>query len=368
MVSPSSSPSDPFAFLVGRGAVAELTTSGAWVATLAEVEAAVAAAQAEAGDIPAAAAAVVATLAASIDDDDVATIVDRAALGGNLVIPLVDLLRERAGTQAPHVHRGATSQDIADTAAMLVAKRCLGATAASLDEALLAVTELEQFAGTPVIARTLLQWAEPTTFGATLARWRDGLATARAAAATAAADLPLQLGGPVGDGASFGEHYGTIAAGVARRLDLHRPDRAWHSQRSPIVALAGTLATVSTAAATVATDIVHLAASDAGEVVEHAKGAGQSSSMAHKRNPVAAVCARAAAAQAPGLVATLLAAAGSHELERAAGPWHAEWPALNQLLRCTGSAVDWIATSLQRVVPDTGRMAANLADSNVARR
>ena len=98
--------------------------------------------------------------------------------------------------------------------------------------------------------------------------------------------------------------------------------------------------------AKVALDIVLLADSDIGELAERADGAGGSSSMAHKHNPIAAISARAAAMQVPGLVSTLLHAAGSHELERAAGAWHAEWPALNQLLRATGSAVDWLQTSL----------------------
>ena len=89
--------------------------------------------------------------------------------------------------------------------------------------------------------------------------------------------------------------------------------------------------------------------------------------MAHKHNPIAAISARAAAMQAPGLVATLLQAAGSGEAERAAGAWHAEWPALNQLLRAAGSAVHWVGTSLARLHVDTARMATNLARSQEAR-
>ena len=104
-----------------------------------------------------------------------------------------------------------------------------------------------------------------------------------------------------------------------------------------------------------------LAQDDVGEVAEVAPGAGGSSSMPHKRNPIAAISARAAAMQVPGHVATLLQAAGSGELERAAGAWHAEWPALNGLLRATGSAVHWLQLSLDRLVVDPARMAANLA-------
>jgi 3-carboxy-cis,cis-muconate cycloisomerase len=118
---------------------------------------------------------------------------------------------------------------------------------------------------------------------------------------------------------------------------------------------------VATVVGDIATQLVALMASDVGELAERATGAGGSSSMAHKHNPVAAICARAAALQVPGLVATLLHAAGGHDFERASGAWHAEWPALNALLRATASAADWLSTSLERVVVDTDRIAANLA-------
>jgi 3-carboxy-cis,cis-muconate cycloisomerase len=108
----------------------------------------------------------------------------------------------------------------------------------------------------------------------------------------------------------------------------------------------------------VATDIVLLAGF--GEIAERAAGAGGSSSMPHKHNPIAAIGARAAAMQSPGFVATLFHAAGGHELQRAAGSWHAEWPALQGLLRCTGSAVDWLCASIARLTVDSERMAADL--------
>jgi adenylosuccinate lyase len=136
---------------------------------------------------------------------------------------------------------------------------------------------------------------------------------------------------------------------------------AGHTQRGASAEIAGAWGLAAAAVAKVALDIVLLSQSDVGEVSERAEGAGGSSSMAHKHNPIAAVCARAAAMQTPGLVSTLLHAAGGHELERAAGAWHAEWPALDQLLRVTGSAADWLQTSLDRLVVHPDRMAANLA-------
>ncbi len=216
----------------------------------------------------------------------------------------------------------------------------------------------------PMIARTLGQHALPTTFGTVTSRWRHGLG--EASRALLEAPTPVTLGGPSGDGSSFGEHRATIVERFAQRLDLQPTPTPGHTQRATTAVIAGAWGLAASAVAKVGLDIVLLAQSDVGELSEVAEGAGGSSSMAHKRNPIAAICARAAAMQAPGLVATLLHAAGGHELERAAGAWHAEWPALNQLLRTTGSAVDWLRTSLGRLVVHPERMAENLARSRRA--
>ena len=158
-----------------------------------------------------------------------------------------------------------------------------------------------------------------------------------------------------------------IAAAVAQRLDLVAPSRSWHTQRTPIARIAGAWGVAAAAVGTVATQIVALTMSDVGELHEVAEGAGGSSSMAHKHNPIAAISARAAAMQVPGLVSTLLTAAGGHEFERASGAWHAEWPALNAMLRATGSAIDWLETSLQRITVDSERMVANVARAGAER-
>jgi 3-carboxy-cis,cis-muconate cycloisomerase len=107
----------------------------------------------------------------------------------------------------------------------------------------------------------------------------------------------------------------------------------------------------------VAGDVVLLAQDEVGEVAEAAPGG--SSAMAHKRNPVAAISARACARQAPGLVATLLAAM-EQEHERAAGAWHSEWRPFTALLVAAGSAAAWLRTCLEGLQVDAGRMRANL--------
>ena len=133
----------------------------------------------------------------------------------------------------------------------------------------------------------------------------------------------------------------------------------WHTERTRIAELAAGLGTACGAIAKAAGDVVLLAQTEVGEVREAAPGG--SSSMPHKRNPVAAISARACARQAPGLVATLFACM-EQEHERAAGAWHAEWAPLRALLVATGSAAVWLRTCLEGLQVDTERMRANLPD------
>lgn len=358
---PSSSRSDdPFGFLVATGPVAASTTTGAWVAALLEVEAALAGAHADAGDIPADSAERV-VRACATESVDLDALGAEAARGGNLVIPLVERLRIAVGSaDAASVHRGATSQDVMDAATALVLRRCAELVTADLETAGGTVADLAAAHGhVPMIARTLGRHAVATTFSTVTARWADGLAAATAAV-TGAARRPVGLGGPSGDGTSFGPTGAVVLQRFAARLDLSPAPLARHAQRSDSAAFAGAWGLAAAAVAKIALDVVLLAQDDVGELAEVADGAGGSSSMPHKRNAVAAISARAAAMQVPGQVATMLHAAGSAEWERAAGAWHAEWPATNGILRATGSAVHWLGRSLDRLVVDPDRMAANL--------
>jgi 3-carboxy-cis,cis-muconate cycloisomerase len=350
----------PFDHLVARGAVAEATSAAAWLQAQLDVEAALAVAQSTVGEIPRDAAEAI-TAACRLDRIDTAAVAAATELGGVAVIGLVEQLRGAVGGAADHVHRGATSQDIFDTAAMVVTSRAATITARRLDDCATLVDRIaDEHGATPMIGRTLGQFALPTTFANVTRRWCSGIGEARDSLASLAAALPVQLGGPVGDGSSYGPRADEIATLVAGRVGLVVAESPWSTVRTPIARIAGVWGLVGTVAGDVATQLVALAGSDVGELTERADGAGGSSSMAHKHNPVAAICARAAATQLPGLVATLLHAASGHEFERAAGAWHAEWPSLNALLRAGGSAVDWLATSLERVEVDTKRMAANL--------
>ncbi|GAA4871567.1 lyase family protein [Actinomycetospora straminea] len=344
--------------VLARGEARAAVADDAWVAALLEVEAALAQASADVGTLDRADADAITD--ACRRPVDAATLGEEAAASGNPVVPLVAQLRRGLdGSAASGVHRGATSQDVVDTAAMLVARRAVAAVAgdlrASADAAAdLAATHRDR----PAAGRTLLQQAAPITAGLRCAGWCAGLDAA--ADALDAWRPAVQLGGAVGTLAAFDGHGRAVRAALARRLDLAEPVLAWHTERGRIAELAGLLGRAGAAVGSVATDLVLLAQTEVGEVREDVPGRGGSSTLPHKRNPVAAVSARAAAVAAPGLVASLLTAASLHEHERAAGPWHAEWRPLSELLRTVGSGAAWLADALGHLVVDPDRVAASL--------
>ena len=347
---PSSSRCELFGGVLARGPVAAAVSDEAWLAALLRVEEALARIAAP----PDAAAAI--ALACRADRFDVAALGAAAAAGGNPVIPLVDALRAAVGPpHAAWVHRGATSQDVLDTGGALVASRSIGLLLADLASATDAAAHLARAHRDTVMAgRTLLQQAVPTTFGLLAAGWLTGLDTAAARLAEVRARLAVQLGGPAGTLAGLDVD---APARLAAALGLAVPVLPWHTDRTRIAELAGALGTAAGAATKPARDVTLLAQTEVGEVSEGRPGG--SSSMPHKRNPVAAVSVLAAAAQAPGLVATLLAAM-PQELQRAAGGWHAEWRPLRELLITTGSAAAWLRECLAHLVVHPDRMRANL--------
>lgn len=347
----------------GTTAVVAAIDDRALLDALCETETALARACARAGLIDLAAALEVGVACDRARAGDPAELGRRAVADGNPVIPLVADLRayvaERAGADAADaVHRGATSQDILDTALMLLASRAAGVILGDLGDCADSAAALARaHRDTPMVARTLLQQAVATTFGALAAVWGAALDAAHTRLRAVRDALPVSLGGAAGTLAALHPHGLDVLAAFADELDLAEPTGVWHADRSPVHDLAGTLGGAAAAVAKVAGDIVVLAQTEVGEVREAAPGG--SSAMAHKQNPIAAVTARAAAAQAPGLVATLLAAAP--ELQRGAGAWHAEWPASLSLLRHAGGAAARLRTSLLALEVDADAMARNLA-------
>ena len=250
------------------------------------------------------------------------------------------LRRQLSPTASAYLHKGATSQDVIDSAVMLVSGRALDRILADLSgaaDACAALALRHRDAIAP--GRTLLQQAIPVTFGLKAAQWLSGLdAVVGELSAVRERELAVQFGGAVGTLANLGERGLDVAAGVARRLGLPEPDLPWHTIRLRPARLAGALGGALGLLGKIGRDVVLLAQTEVAEVAEGGGGGrGGSSTMPHKRNPVGAVGLVACAQRGPGLVATMLAAM-LQEHERGAGAWQAEWETLLELLRLTGSS------------------------------
>ena len=366
---PSSSASEPppggsglFDAISRRGPVAHLVGDAAYLRAMLDTEAALARAEARTGLIPAEHAVAI-TEACAAGRFDIAEIGRAAEAPGNHVEPLVRRLRDAVGgAAADYLHAGATSQDILDTATMLVARQALSAVVADVDAAGDAAARLAaDHRHTVMAGRTLLQQALPTTFGAKAAGWLSGLDDgAEVLQSVRDGRLAVQLGGGAGTLASLHPHGPELVAFLAEELGLPAPALPWHTNRTRIAELAGALGVAAAAVGKPARDVTLLAQTEVGEVREVAPGRGRSSTMPQKRNPVAAVATLANTASAPGLVAAVLAAAAGHEHERAAGAWHAEWHPLRELFVAVGSAAAWLADCLAHLEVDGARMRANL--------
>ncbi|WP_239074221.1 3-carboxy-cis,cis-muconate cycloisomerase, partial [Streptomyces sp. SID10853] len=327
-----------------------------------DAEAALARAQAALGQVPHRAAAEISG-AASAERFDVRGLALRACRGGNPVIPLVaDLTAAVSAEAAPYVHRGATSQDIIDTAAMLAVARSLPGIVGDLHRTAEALGQVAaRHRATPMAGRTLTQHAVPTTFGLKAAGWRSLVLDA--ADRLSALRPPAQLGGAAGTLAAFevlAEQPGSgprLLAAFAGELGLAAPDLPWHTLRTPVADTGGALAFTTGALGKLAADVLVLSRTEIGELAEG--GGGGSSAMPHKSNPVRATLIASAARRAPALASVLLGSLTAED-ERPAGAWHAEWQPLRDLLRITGGAALLAAELSGGITVFTDRMAANL--------
>jgi 3-carboxy-cis,cis-muconate cycloisomerase len=312
-----------FAGTYARGGAAEAVSDQAWVQAMLDVEAALGGPQRSAAEL------------------DVAQLGREGAEHASPAVPLAHQFRE--------THAGATSQDILDTAMMLVAKRASGPILEDARAAAEAAAGLaERHRSTAVMGRTLLQDALPTSFGLKAAGWM--VAIDEGCEALASVPLAVQMGGPVG------QRDPAVASGVARRLGLAEPVVPWHTDRVRPARLAAALGLLAGAFGKVARDVTLSTG-----VREGVPGRGRSSALPHKRNPVAAVSVLACTRRVPGLVATMLACM-EQEHERAAGAWQAEWGTVTDLLRLTGSAAAWARDLLEHLEVDAAAMGAAAGD------
>ncbi len=346
-------------------AVEKVFSNRATLQAMLDFESALARAEARAGFIPASAApAIEAKCRAELYD---MTVLARAAANaGNLAIPLVrqltTLVAQKEKDAARYVHWGATSQDAIDTGRVLQLRQALTLISAELDLFATLLAELAHKNRTTLtVARTWMQQALPTTFGLKVAGWLDAVDRHRMRLAeTQERCLVLQFGGAVGTMAALGARGLDVAANLAKELKLPLPETPWHSHRDRMAEIATNLGLCCGTLGKIARDISLYAQTEVAEAFEpSADGRGGSSTMPHKRNPVACAVVLSAAVRVPPLVSTMLASL-VQEQERGLGGWHAEWETLPEIVRLTAGALHHLTTAVADLEIDVERMRQNL--------
>jgi len=350
-------------------ALDKLFSDEARIQGMLDFEAALARAEATSGIVPASQAQIIAGKCRA-EHFNFSVIAKDAALSGNLAIPLVKKLTEIVAhvdkDAARFVHWGATSQDVIDTGCILQVRgafNLIDQDLARLSGSL--VTLAETHRATPIVARTWMQQALPTTFGFIVAGWLDAVSRHRNRLAEIKPRvLTLQFGGAVGTLAALGGRGPEVAKALADDLRLSLPSIPWHAHRDRIGEIATTLGLCTGTLGKIARDISLHAQTEIAELAEPIfEGRGGSSTMPQKRNPVTCAVVLAAATRIPGLVATLLSAMPQEE-QRGLGGWHAEWETLPDIVRLSGGALHHLVEMLPGLEVDTQRMRHNLELTN----
>lgn len=342
--------------------MAQIFAPGFTLQRMLDVEAALAAAQAKVGMIPADAATAIAA-ACHTRLYDPAAIGSASAEAGNIAIPLVKALTAKVeGDSKRFVHWGATSQDIIDTGLVLQIRDALDLTDSLLARfADVLAQSAQTHRHTPMAGRTWLQHALPITFGLKVAGWLDATTRNRQRLSELRTRvLVLQFGGAAGTLAALDEAGPRVAQGLADQLGLTLPAMPWHSHRDRIAETGALCGLIAGTLGKIARDISLMMQTEVGEAFEPAaSGRGGSSTMPHKRNPVLCAAILSVATTAPGLVATLMSAQ-VHEHERAAGAWAAEWRVLPELMIQTAGALARAITLVDGLEINAARMRSNL--------
>ncbi|HTQ54257.1 MAG TPA: 3-carboxy-cis,cis-muconate cycloisomerase [Bryobacteraceae bacterium] len=338
-------------------ALSDLFSDASVLGAMLDFEAALARAQARCGGIPETAAEAIAK-AAVADGFDIAAIAREARRSASLVIPLVGQLRMRAGEAGRYVHAGATSQDVIDSALMLLlqrARKILAADHARLEESLRALSD--RHARTPMLGRTLLQPALPITFGYKVAIWYGGVHRSWRRLCDAFAEaVTLQFGGVAGTLAAH-----DVAVELANQLGLPLSRAPWHTARDRLAAFVAHCGIYVGALGKMARDIALLMQAEVGELAEPGGG---SSALPNKCNPSGSAIVLAAATRLPGLAAAYLAGM-VQEHERAVGGWQAEWETLPDVVETTGSALAAAAGVIGGLTVFPERMLENLGGREI---
>ena len=345
--------------------LAEVFSDESVLGAMIEFEVALARAEARLGIMPESAAEAIAA-ATKARNFDTATLARQALEGGTLTIPLVKMLRQKVSENSPaaasFVHSGATSQDVADTALILLLKRAqpiLEGDIERLEKTLVKLTT--EHAHTVMLGRTLLQAAPPITFGLKAGGWLGAVRRGRKRLRSSFEEaLVVQFGGASGTLAALGDQGLEVAKALAGELGLRLPEAPWHGQRDRLAALVSACAILTGSLGKMARDIGLLMQTEVAEVREPGgEGHGGSSAMPHKHNPVGCIVTLAAVNRVPGLVASFLSGM-VQEHERAAGGWQAEWPTVADVVKSTGLATTSMADVAAGLSVDPVRMRSNI--------
>ena len=357
-----------FADMFGTAEMRDAFGDAAFLLRCAEVEAALARAEAQLGIVPAEAAAAITRTAEALAKGtlslDLARLKSETETVGYAILPLVRQLAEMSGEAGRWVHWGATTQDIVDTAQVLQIRAGLDLIERDLDATRRHLVDLaRRYRDTPMAGRTHLQHALPITFGYKAAVWLYSLDRQAARLAELAPRVLLaQFGGAAGTLASLGAGARALEcrAALARELRLADPPITWHVVRDGMAESVTALALLAGSLGKIAFDVMLMSATEFGEAAEpFAHGRGSSSTMPQKRNPISCevilACAKAVRQEAGLMLDGLVS-----DFERATGPWHAEWAALPEAFGFTAGALRQARFVLGGLIVDPARMAKNL--------
>lgn len=351
--------------LASTEALAELFSDRCVLEALLDFEVAVAHAQARCDVIPKSAAEAIGR-AARAENFDCASLARDAQRAATIGVPFAKALTKVVRAQNPEaanfVHWGATSQDAADTALILLLQRARPILIADLDRLANALRSLaERHSDNIMLGRTLLQAAPPVTFAGKAAGWYGAVIRCRERLQAAFSEaLIVQFGGATGTLAALGDRGIEVGVALANELGLQYPEAPWHTHRDRLAALMCACGVLTASLGKMARDIALMSQTEVAEVSEPTgPGRGGSSTMPQKRNPVGSVITLAAANRVPGLVASFLAAM-VQEHERAAGGWQSEWPTVANIIQATGVAAASMAEVAEGLSVDEQQMRNNI--------
>ncbi|MBL5905829.1 3-carboxy-cis,cis-muconate cycloisomerase [Serratia fonticola] len=330
-----------------------------------EVEVALAKAEARCGVIPAEAAEEIAA-SCSANTLDFDLLRHETEIVGYPILPLVHQISKQAGSSGGYVHWGATTQDIMDTAVVLQIRDAFELIETDITELRRILADMAQrYRTTPMAGRTHLQQALPITFGYKAAIWlnmfdrhAERLAQARPRV------LVGQFAGAAGTLASLGDKGLAVQQAMMEELRLGTPDSTWHVARDGFAEAVNLLGLITGSLGKIAYDVMLMASNEFGELYEpFVKGRGASSTMPQKRNPISSelmlACAKGVRQQA-GLMLDAMV----QDLERATGPWHAEWIAIPESFILSAGALKQARFMLGGLIVDEAAMAKNLNMTN----